>query len=66
VYRSDTAIFAAHDHCNCTAVPVFGPGDVGEEAGVMQYLGSRRHKTAADRQRLNDYLDAMYPRIDAA
>ena len=59
VYTKETAVFATHPHCGCTAQPVFKT-DVGEEASVMQYLGSRRTKTSESRARLNAYLDTYY------
>lgn len=60
VYRERSARFAAHTNCHCTAVPVFGEGDVGPEADVEQYRASRRRTTAADRARLREYLKANY------
>ena len=60
VYRDSTAIFASHGSCMCTAAPVFRGGAVGPEATVMQYIGSRRRQTPAQKARLKAYLDA-YP-----
>lgn len=60
VYRESTALFAAHTNCDCTAAPVFRGGRIGPEASVIQYLGSKRNKSAAQRARIRDYLDATY------
>ena len=59
VYRKETATFAAHPNCHCTAQPVYKT-DVGEEASVMQYKASRRSKTEAQRADLRAYLDTYY------
>lgn len=59
VYKQETARFAAHENCHCTAQPVF-VGDVGEEASVMQYMASRRNRTPAQKARLTEYLDEFY------
>jgi hypothetical protein len=58
VYREDTARFASHPHCSCSAAPVF-EGQDGPEASVLQYTASRRKRTAADRKRVRDFLAAM-------
>jgi hypothetical protein len=58
VYRADTARFAAHPHCGCTAAPVFD-GQPSEEASVMQYVASQRKRTPGQQQALRDYLAAM-------
>jgi len=60
VYRDETARFASHTHCHCTAEPVFKGGDVGEEADVMQYLASGRRRSVKDRERLKAYLAEHY------
>ena len=56
VYKSDTARFASHTHCHCTAQPVFKGGDVGEEANALQYVASKRRPSARDRERVRAYL----------
>lgn len=61
VYKRDTAIFAAHPNCDCTAAPVFVGGEMGPEASAIQYVASKRKKTARDRQRVREYLDSFYP-----
>lgn len=61
VYREKTVRFAAHDHCSCTAEPVFLGGESGPEASVMQYMASARRRTPAEKERLRDYLDTFYP-----
>lgn len=60
VYKEDTVHFAAHPNCHCGVQPVFGVNDFGEEAGVAQYLGSRRNRTPAQRAKLREYLDSFY------
>lgn len=58
VYRADSARFAAHGHCSCTAQPVFA-GQGGDEASVVQYAASKRRKSSADRERVRAYLAGM-------
>jgi hypothetical protein len=58
VYKHDTARFASHPNCHCTAQPVF-QGQGGDEAGVIQYVASKRRKTDADRERVRAYLAEM-------
>jgi len=60
VYRESTARFAAHTNCHCTAQPVFKT-NVGEEASAIQYLASRKNRTAKQKAELRDYLDMYYP-----
>jgi hypothetical protein len=60
VYRSATARFASHTNCHCTAQPVFKGNDPGEEAGVVQYVASKRRPTAKDRARVRAYLAENY------
>jgi len=50
VYRKDTARFAAHENCMCTAVPVFDGSHVGPEASALQYVASKRKRTAAEKE----------------
>jgi hypothetical protein len=61
VYREATAYFSAHNHCSCTAAPAFLGGEIGPEANVMQYLGARRTRTAAEKATLRDWLNEQYP-----
>lgn len=61
VYRKDTATFAAHDDCMCTAAPVFQGGVVGPEADTAQYMASKRRRTAKEKAFLRDYLAGNYP-----
>ena len=56
VYKEDTARFASHTHCHCTAAPVFKGGDSGPEASAMQYVASKRRPSAKDRERVRAYL----------
>lgn len=58
VYRNDTARFASHTNCHCTAQPVFR-GQPGAEADVVQYVASKRRKTEADRERVRAFLAEM-------
>ena len=52
VYGVDTATFASHDNCRCTAVPAFG----GREVEVEDYKPSARKVSEAQRAQLRDYL----------
>ena len=61
VYKRETARFAAHGHCDCTAAPAFRGGDIGPEASVMQYTASKRSKTPAQQAAVRDYLATYYP-----
>lgn len=60
VYSSASARFAAHGSCKCTAQPVFSTDDFGEEASALQYMASKRARTAAEKAKLREYLDAKY------
>lgn len=60
VYHADTARFASHPHCHCTAAPVFKGGEVGQEASVIQYVASKRRPSQRDRQKVRDYLAEHY------
>lgn len=60
VYRQETARFAAHTSCHCTAEPVFTTNDTGVEASVMQYRASRRGRTQKQRDELRSYLETYY------
>lgn len=60
VYRSTSARFASHSHCQCTAQPVFN-GDAGEEATVMQYVASKRRPSERDRETVRAYVAKNYP-----
>lgn len=59
VFKESTARFAAHTTCHCVAAPVFD-GEPGEEANVMQYIASKRRRTAAEREALRKYLQRNY------
>lgn len=67
VYRSEsTAIFAAHQHCNCATRPEFRGGDHGPEANAIQYIASSRRARdesvqAARNERVRAYLNTNYP-----
>lgn len=61
VYRKDTATFASHDDCMCTAAPVFKGGEIGPEATTAQYMASKRRRSAKEKAFLRDYLKGNYP-----
>lgn len=52
VYSERSVDFAAHDHCNCVAVPAFD----GRPKLVQPYTPSARVVTDADRDRVRAYL----------
>lgn len=60
VYKESTARFAAHPNCDCGAEPVFEGQAIGPEASAMQYMASRRSKTAKQKADLKAYLDTFY------
>lgn len=60
VYLDNTARFASHTNCHCTAQPVFSSEDYGEEANVMQYMASQRRRSAEQQARLREYLNTNY------
>lgn len=61
VYKQETANFATHGHCHCTARPVFEGQKAGPEANVMQYTASKRRHTQKDRETLRNYLNEHFP-----
>lgn len=71
VYTEKTARFAAHGavmpggrkggNCMCIAGPAFGGREAWEEATPMQYLASRRNRSAAEKARLREYLNQHFP-----
>ena len=60
VYKESTVRFAAHPNCHCTAEPLFVGQDPGPEASVMQYVASKKHRSAKQRAELRDYLNSFY------
>lgn len=60
IYKQETALFAAHPSCHCTAQPVFTTTDTGVEASVMQYKASAKNRTAKQKAELRDYLNTYY------
>jgi len=60
VYREESARFASHAHCHCTAAPVFKGGDVGAEASAVQYVASKRRPSVRDREKVRQYLADNY------
>lgn len=61
VYLDNTARFASHNNCKCTAQPVFSSSDYGDEANVMQYMASRKKRTPEQQAALREYLNSNYP-----
>lgn len=56
VYRKEvTATFAAHDNCDCTAEAYF-QGEKIREADAIQYMASKRTRTRAEKDALNEYV----------
>lgn len=55
VYKKNTAYFAAHDDCQCTAAAAFVGQPHGPEASVMQYTASKRRRTPAEKARINEW-----------
>lgn len=53
VYSEASADFASHDHCNCTAVPVFG----GQPKPVKPYTPSQR-QSDADKARARAWIES--------
>lgn len=60
VYSDQTARFAAHTNCKCSAQPVFSSSDYGEEASAMQYMASRKKRTPEQQANLREYLNTNY------
>jgi hypothetical protein len=59
VYTANTARFAAHEHCHCTAAPAF-VGYNGPEASTVQYVASKKNRTPAQRAQLREYLNKNF------
>lgn len=59
VYRSDTARFASHKNCHCSAEPVFRGQVVASQASTLQYVASQKRRSPQDQARLRAYLAAM-------
>lgn len=55
VFKQNTAYFAAHDSCQCTASAAFVGQENGPEASVMQYMASKRRRTPAEKARINEW-----------
>lgn len=60
VYKRDSVQFASHEHCFCSAQPVWSTDDT-LEANDFQYMASLRQRTPAQRAKLREYLNANYP-----
>lgn len=71
VYTERSARFAAHGavmnggrkggNCMCIAGPAFGGQEAWAEATPMQYLASRKERTAKQKAALRDYLNENFP-----
>ena len=61
VYTAETARFASHPNCSCTAQPWFKGQPLSDPADPLQYLASKRTRTPEQRARLRDYLNGAYP-----
>lgn len=57
VFKQNTAYFAAHDNCQCTASAAFVGQENGPEADVMQYMASKRRRTPAEKARINEWAN---------
>lgn len=55
VFKQNTAYFAAHDNCQCTAAAAFVGQPHGPEASVMQYTASKRRRTPSEKAAINDW-----------
>lgn len=62
IFKQDSAYFAAHDKCRCTAQPAFRGGISGPEASVLQYVAAGRKRTAKQNAELREYLNINFPR----
>ena len=58
VYKQNTAYFAAHDDCQCTAAAAFVGQPHGPEASVMQYMASKRRRTPAEKAAINNWASS--------
>jgi hypothetical protein len=58
VYTSRSAYFASHPACHCVAQPVWSTDDT-VQVSAIQFIGSKRNRTPADRARLNSYLSTF-------
>lgn len=61
IFSDESARFASHTNCKCTAQPVFSTNDFGEEASAMQYMASSRRRSPEQQARLREYLNVNYP-----
>lgn len=59
VFTERTARFAAHGDCHCLAGPEFDFH--APLASAMQYMASKRVRSAAEKARLRDYLNENFP-----
>lgn len=57
-YKSATARFASHDHCGCSAVPVYGPRDARRK--VKDFTPSTRDISEVDKARAKAYIAENY------
>lgn len=65
VYKRESALVAAHDHCQCAAVPSWDQG--APEVPVYAYVASQKTSKMSPtqrekhRERVRDYLEANFP-----
>lgn len=53
VYAADSARFASHDNCNCSAEPAYGGG---EPASVIQFTASKGNQSPEDLARVRQWI----------
>ncbi|MHA7210798.1 VG15 protein [Arthrobacter sp. MDT1-65] len=69
VYKRETALVAAHDHCQCSAVPSWDQW--APEVPAYAYVASQTtagmspEQREVHRERIRDYLDANFPVVDS-
>ena len=65
VYTEDTARFASHDNCRCSAAPRFSLGAGDRKVSVIPNQVSKRNRNEAERKARNErakkYIAANYP-----
>lgn len=59
VYTEHSVKFAAHTNCHCIVGPSYDPN--APKADVIQYVASRRNRSAEDNARVRAYLNENFP-----
>lgn len=59
VYSRETVNFAAHTSCHCVVGPSYDPN--APKADAIQYVASKKQRTAKERADLRDYLNHHFP-----